>query len=141
MDKQDRKAFKLNIKHERRYEEEMLMKAEAENKAKMQLGAHGSMNRNSAQPQLYHTINYLANFFVRFLPKAQCEVCCKPLVTAVKNDQSEMLPERGYCGHWLHKKCFIEYVEMPPFERTCPTYQCEEILACPEIPSDPVSVK
>ena len=50
MDKQDRKAFKLNIKHERRYEEEMLLKAEAENKAKMQLGAHGSMNRNSAQP-------------------------------------------------------------------------------------------
>jgi hypothetical protein len=70
MDKQDRKAFKLNIKHERRYEEEMAAKVEADNKAKQALGAHGQINRTTALPQVYHTINYLANFFVRFLPRA-----------------------------------------------------------------------
>ena len=86
MNKQDRKAFKLNIKHEKRYEEEMQKKSEEEMKAKQALGEHGQMNRTSAQPQLYHAINFLVNFFVRFLPKAQCDVCCKPLVTAVKND-------------------------------------------------------
>jgi len=33
MDKQDRRAFKLNLKHEKRYEEEMSLKAEEEKKA------------------------------------------------------------------------------------------------------------
>jgi len=100
------------------------------------------MNRVSATPQVYHAINYLANFFVRFLPTSKCPCCDKKLVTKLKEGKSdEMMPERAFCGHWVHTKCFEEFVHTKPFKRPCPTDGCEEILASPAFPCDPASVK
>jgi hypothetical protein len=66
----------------------------------------------------------LANFFVRFLPTSKCLGCDKRLVVKFKDPKlmktNEMRPERSYCGHWMHYKCFEEFVNTPPFLRVCP---------------------
>ena len=67
-----------------------------------------------AKPSLYHAVNFLANYFVRFLPTANRLFCGQKLVTSMKkNDNfktSDMRPEVSYCGCWMHFKCFEEYV-------------------------------
>lgn len=155
MKRQDRRAFKLNVKHEKQYEEEMAAKAEANKKNSDMINESGQINRVSAQPQVYHAINYLANFYVRFLPNAVCKLCdavlmcddsimnAKPKKKKSKDDEEEieMTPEQGYCGHWFHCRCFVAFVNKPPFLCTCPHEDCAEILASLDIPADPVTVK
>ena len=143
MDRKDRRQYKLNLKHEKKYEEGMLQKHEEEMKVAQNLNAEGQLNRVSAQPQIYHALNYMANYFVRFLPTAKCGICGNQLATDLKEDEdnSENLPVRAYCGHWLRYKCFEKYVNTKPFKRKCPYKGCEKILASPEFPCDNASVK
>ena len=96
-----------------------------------------------AKPQIYHAIKYLADYFVRFLPAAICMHCSNPLQTDLRvgaTDES-MMPVRAFCGHWLHSKCFEEYINEPPFKRECPTEGCTKVLASNEFPVDEVSVR
>ena len=51
------------------------------------------------------------------------------------------MPERAYCGHWFHYKCFEEYVNTKPFKRQCPHDGCTEIIASTNFPSDEKTVK
>ena len=89
------------------------------------LNDFGQINRVSALPQIYHAVNYLANFYVRFLPNACCELCGCPLQMMEEEeskgkkkkgknkdveDEVEMTPEQGYCGHWFHRNCFVAYI-------------------------------
>ena len=85
----------------------------------------------------------MAEFFVRFLPSAVCEVCKNPLATDLKEgkDNDGMMPERAFCGHWIHNRCFDEYINEPPFKRECPTGGCGKALASDAFPVDNVSVK
>lgn len=48
MDKQDRREFKLNLKHEIKYELEMQKKIEEESKIAQSINEHGQLNRVSA---------------------------------------------------------------------------------------------
>lgn len=52
-----------------------------------------------------------------------------------------MLPERAFCGHWLHSRCFDEYINLPPFKRECPFEDCSKILASTNYEVDATSVK
>ena len=56
-------------------------------------------------------------------------------------DDEGMMPERAFCGHWLHVKCFDEYINLPPFKRECPFEGCTKILASKDFEVDDVSVK
>ena len=58
-----------------------------------------------------------------------------------EEDEVEMTPEQAYCGHWFHKRCFVEVVSKPPFIPECPEDDCKEPLASVEIPGDPAAVK
>ena len=107
-DKQAKKYMKLKMKHENKYEENMqkeeeeILRIQAINDGKM-------MNIKTAKPSLYDAVNYLANYFVRFLPTANCLGCNEKLVCKIKEkriEDDEMRPERSYCGHWMHFKCF-----------------------------------
>ena len=88
-------------------------------------------------------MNYLADYFVRFLPSAVCACCKNSLMTDLRSgvDESGMMPERAFCGHWLHVKCFDEFINEPPFKRECPTEGCTKVLASKNMPVDPVHVK
>lgn len=90
------------MKHEAKYEEE-IAKEEAEIQRIKALNA-GELNEKTAKPSLYHIVNYLTNFFVRFLPHAKCLACHEPLVCKLKETitTDKMRPERGYCGCWMH---------------------------------------
>lgn len=50
MKKVDRKHFKLNIKHEKQYEEAMALKQEKAQQMQTQLDERGQINRVSAKP-------------------------------------------------------------------------------------------
>ena len=50
MDKKTRKEFKLNLKHEMRYEEAKAAEVEELNNLNKNLNAEGQLNRISAQP-------------------------------------------------------------------------------------------
>ena len=50
MDKQDRRAFKLNLKHEKRYEEEKKRQYDEERKVSDSLGADGQVVMVNAKP-------------------------------------------------------------------------------------------
>lgn len=143
-DKRAKKFMKLKMKHEARYEDTM-KKEEEEMYLQKQIEEGLDLNLNKyAKPSLYHVVNFLANYFVRFLPTAKCLVCGKPLVLEIKSKDfkmAEMRPECAYCGCWLHFKCFEEYVNEPPFLRDCPTPNCGEKLGSPNFKVDEVSVK
>jgi hypothetical protein len=47
-----------------------------------------------------------------------------------------MYPDRAYCGHWVHTKCFEELVSNPPFEGNCP--DCGERLMSKKFPCDKI---
>lgn len=50
LDRQDRRAFKLNLKHEKKYEEAKQQEYEEEGKLKSQLGADGQLICTEAKP-------------------------------------------------------------------------------------------
>lgn len=102
-DKQARKFMKLKQKHEAAYE--ATLQAEEEQIQAIEALKRGeNMNVDTAEPSLYHVINYLANYFVRFLPTAKCLGCNERLVCKMKEsiEVDAMRPERSYCGHWMH---------------------------------------
>mmetsp|Transcript_5700 Transcript_5700/g.7663 ORF Transcript_5700/g.7663 Transcript_5700/m.7663 type:complete len:100 (+) Transcript_5700:985-1284(+) len=96
-----------------------------------------------AKPQIYHAVKYLAEYFVRFLPSAICQPCGNPLMTDLRKgvDDDGMMPERAFCGHWVHVRCFDEFVNEPPFKRECPFEGCTKKLASTQFPIDATSVK
>lgn len=51
------------------------------------------------------------------------------------------MPERAFCGHWLHRRCFDEYINEPPFKRECSVEGCTKVLASNEFEVDETSVK
>jgi len=85
----------------------------------------------------------MAEYFVRFLPSAFCKPCNNQLVTDLRQgvDGQGMMPERAFCGHWLHVKCFYEFINEPPFKRQCPFDGCTKVLASKDFPVDATSVK
>ena len=79
-DKRAKKFIKLKMKHERKYEEDM-RKEEEDAYLQKQIEEGLDLNLNKkAKPSLYHVVNFLANYFVRFLPTAKCLGCDKILV-------------------------------------------------------------
>jgi len=56
-------------------------------------------------------------------------------------DEDAMRPERSYCNHYMHHKCFDEFVNAPPFLRECPDPKCENMFGNPEFKIDEGSVK
>lgn len=52
-----------------------------------------------------------------------------------------MRPEKSYCLHWMHYKCFEQYVNEPPFLRDCPVEGCTYKFGSPEFKVDEASVK
>ena len=103
--------MRLKMKHEKDYELSLQEEEAKLNEAKEILEGKRELNVMTAKPHLYHVINFLANFFVRFLPTAKCLGCNQRLVSKLKRGlQDPMRPERSYCGHWMHFKCFEEFV-------------------------------
>jgi hypothetical protein len=109
----------------------MAKRVEEEKKIADSLDKFGRINHTSAKPQIYHVVNYLANYFVRFLPSAKCLHCNESLVQNQKKGDEDggLMPERAFCGHWLHYKCFDEFVNTPNFKRPCPHDKCDKIMA------------
>jgi len=75
MDRTDRRQFKLNLKHEKRYEEEKKEKYAKDARMAESLDVDGQLIQVSAKPQIYHAIRYMADYFVRFIPQAKCAKC------------------------------------------------------------------
>ena len=86
MDRTDRRQFKLNLKHEKRYEEEKKKKYDEDAKMAASLDTDGQIVQVSAKPQIHHAIKYMADFFVRFLPSAVCVICQNSLVTDLQQN-------------------------------------------------------
>jgi hypothetical protein len=81
-DKKAKKLMKLKMKHEAAYEEETQQEeAEMQRIAAMN---EGKLNTNTAKPSLFQVVDYLANYFVRFLPTAKCLGCNEKLVQPLK---------------------------------------------------------
>ena len=98
----------------------------------------------TAKPSILYVVDYLTNYFVRFLPTAKCLGCDKKLACKLKEsaDVDKMRPERSYCAHWMHYSCFETYVNEPPFLRKCPHPECPcENFGSPDFKVDPASVK
>ena len=133
--------MKLKEKHENKYEAGI--RQEEEKIAEIQAQNAGEINQLTAKPSLYHVVNYLANYFVRFLPKSTCLGCNKKLVCELKESilVDKMRPERSYCNHYMHHKCFDEYVNSPPFLRECPFPNCEYDFGSRNFKVDEGSVK
>lgn len=140
-DKHAKKYMRLKLKHEAAYESKMREEEEDLHFQKaLREGTAQNINLE-AKEHLYHAVNFLTNFFVRFLPTAQCLGCDKKLLGKLKNKSDEMRPERAYCAHWMHYKCFHEYVNTPPFDRKCPYYGCDERFGSKNFKLDEPSVK
>lgn len=140
-DKKARKFMKLKMKHEAKYEKNM-KKEEEDMFIQQQIKDGLDVNLNNyAKPSLYHAVNFLANYFVRFLPAAICLGCNKILVTKLKGADDDMRPESSYCNHWMHFKCFEAYVNEPPFLRECPTPGCTEKFGSPNFKVDEAAVR
>jgi hypothetical protein len=87
---------------------------------------HGREIKEKALPHIYHTVNFLANYFVRFLPKAKCHLCHEPLLGKIKDGkQDKKFPDRTFCGHWFHCGCIEKFVDNPPFVGPCPMPGCD----------------
>jgi hypothetical protein len=92
-----------------------------------------------ALPQIHHAVNFLNNYFVKFLPTAKCNLCDKRLLSKLtKGENDPMYPERAYCGHWVHNKCFEKLASNPPFEGFCNEPGCGERLISKKFPCDKV---
>jgi hypothetical protein len=90
-------------------------------------------------PSVFHVVNFLSVYFVRFLPSAKCLGCEKKLVT--KKDSKDYRPERSYCGHWMHETCFQKFVNEPPFKCKCPAEKCDEFFGSLNFKLDEGAVK
>lgn len=103
--------MKLKMKHEAAYEEQQL-KEEEEIQRIQDLKQGAVVFNKLARPSLYHVVDFLANYFVRFLPTAKCLGCNERLCMKLKKgmDEDEMRPEKSYCLHWMHYKCFEKFV-------------------------------
>ena len=55
--------------------------------------------------------------------------------------ESDMRPENSYCGHWMHFKCFMEFVNEPPFLRVCPYPNCGENFGSSNFKIDEGTIK
>jgi len=90
--------MKLKMKHETEYEEGMAAEEE-EIQRIIALKKGENMNEESAEPSIYHVVNFIANYFVRFLPAAKCMGCNEKLVCKLKEsiETDLMRPERSYC--------------------------------------------
>mmetsp|Transcript_17822 Transcript_17822/g.30224 ORF Transcript_17822/g.30224 Transcript_17822/m.30224 type:complete len:486 (-) Transcript_17822:71-1528(-) len=142
-DKQAKKLMKLKMKHESSYEEKMQEEEEQILKAE-QIAKGVELNVETARPSLFHVANFLTNHFVRFLPGAKCLECREKLVRNIKRENLKtdpMRPERSYCGHWMHFKCFEACVNRPPFLPKCPAEKCGENFGSPTFKIDEGSVK
>jgi len=141
-DKKAKKFMKLKMKHETKYEEGV-RKEEEDILRIQQINDGVDLNIATAKPSLYHVVNFLTNHFVRFLPAARCLGCGKALVCELKESikTDEMRPERSYCAHWMHFKCFDSYVNEPPFLRPCPADGCGADFGSPNFKVDPQTVK
>ena len=135
-DKKAKKFMKLKMKHESNYEEEL--KKEEELIYKLTT-PEAELNIETAQPSLFHIVNFISVYFVRFLPSAKCLGCNKKLVT--QKDHKNYRPERSYCGHWMHYLCFEKFVNEPPFLRKCPSEKCEEHFGSLTFKLDEMAVK
>ena len=135
-DKKAKKFMKLKMKHESKYEEEMKQEEELINSLN---APEVELNTETASPSVFHVVNFLTVYFVRFLPTAKCLGCQKKLVT--KKDDDNYRPERSYCGHWMHQTCFEKFVNEPPFLRKCPADKCEDNFGSPTFKLDEMSVK
>jgi len=64
----------------------------------------GQVIQASAKPQIFHAVKYMAEYVVRFIPAAMCTHCNNQLMTDLRQgiDSQGMMPERAFCGHWLH---------------------------------------
>ena len=133
----------MNLKHEKRYEEEKKKKYDEESKMAASLDANGQVMSATAKPQIYHAIKYLADYFVRLIPSAVCPRCNNQLMTDLRQgvENQEMMPERAFCGHWLHVRCFEEFINTPPFKQICPVAGCGKFLASDQFPIDATHVK
>ena len=73
-DKGAKKFMKLKLKHETAYEQNI--KEEEERIAEIEQMKSGvELNNETAMPSLFHVVNYISNYFVRFLPTAKCLGC------------------------------------------------------------------
>ena len=103
------------------------------------LNKDGQIIQQNAQPQIYHAINFLANYFVRFLPKAKCRICDALLIQKIevkKGKEDHKFPDRPFCGHWVHQGCLIDVLSEPPFKTTCGAAECGEDLQSNRHPND-----
>jgi len=132
-DKQMRKQMKFNAKKEAKYE-----KALADKMALIDQVSNPNYCPN-ANPSLFYAIDYLANYFVRFLPTAKCQGCQQKLLVKLKSDKDPKKPEMTYCGHWFHTECLSDFLNSPPFKRPCPT--CGDIVGNSKFPCDENSIK
>lgn len=134
--------MKLKFKHEKNYEENMRKEEQEMFEKKEILEGRAELNLSTAKPSVYHAVNFLTNYFVRFLPTAVCLGCGEKLVQPLKKGaRDEMRPERSYCGHWMHYKCFEEYVNKPPFKCICPAEGCNEFFGSKNFKLDEPTLK
>jgi formylmethanofuran dehydrogenase subunit E len=93
----DKKA-KKNLKRFAKKETEAEIEKQAEEDAKKNY-----KEKLPSRPSLYHIVNYMSNYFLRYLPTAICEACKNPLINKPGEElTNKMKPERLYCGHWMH---------------------------------------
>ena len=83
-DRAGRREFKLNLKHEKRYEEEKKQKYANDEAAANNLDENGQLIIVGAKPQIYHAVKYMADYFVRFIPSAVCVICQNQLMTDLR---------------------------------------------------------
>jgi hypothetical protein len=141
-DKKALKFMKLKMKHETKYEAEM-QKEEEEIARINDLSAGQDLNEDTARPSLFFVVDYLANYFVRFLPTAKCLGCNEKLVVPLANGikEDEMRPEKSYCMHWMHYSCFEKFVNEPPFLRKCPMENCNSKFGSINFKVDEITYK
>jgi len=130
-----RKRAKLNAKHEAKYEKALEEKKEAAE----------ALNRERAnkvgKPSLTHAVDFLANYFVRYLPSAQCKICKKAIFMKLKSEKDPNTPERNYCGHWVHRCCLERVLNKPPFIIPCGHEGCGDSMGNLNYPNDPIAIK
>ena len=79
--KADRKFVKLQLKHEARYEEAKALQDAEDKFVSENLDKNGQLIQINALPQIHHAVNFLNNYFVKFLPTAKCVICGNRLLS------------------------------------------------------------
>ena len=82
----------------------------------------GEASKN-IEPCLMPVMEHVLNDFLRALPEACCQLCCKTVMPADPARQEKAFssakdnPERVYCGHWYHYSCLETFMMKPPFDK------------------------